>query len=231
VVIFGSNGALGRAVSRRFERAEWQSILCDVTQPTVPSSTFLKIPVDASVMTQYELLETEILAKFGSKRKVDAVINVGGGFRMDNVASNEIFNNLRLMYSSSVECSFVASHLAAKFLREDGTLVLPGAAAAAKPTPWAVSYGCMKSAVHHLVKSIAANGGLPKGATTIGIAPVMLDTPANRESMPGSDFSNWTPVDELADLIFSWADKTRDVVNGSIYKIETAQGKTTTSAI
>ena len=54
----------------------------------------------------------------------------------------------------------------------NGLLVLMGASAALGPTPGAVAYGLAKAAVHHLVKSAAADGsGMPAGSKTIGVCP------------------------------------------------------------
>ncbi len=33
-----------------------------------------------------------------------------------------------------------------------------------------------------------------KSGTVVGILPVTIDTPSNREGMPNADFSAWTPV-------------------------------------
>lgn len=54
----------------------------------------------------------------------------------------------------------------------------------------------------------------------------MLDTPANRASMPNADFSGWTPLADLASKILGWADNVETVENGAIYKIHTTNGRT-----
>ena len=44
-----------------------------------------------------------------------------------------------------------------------------------------MGYGMAKAAVHQLVKSLGSSGsGLPDGSCTLGILPVTLDTPMNR---------------------------------------------------
>lgn len=226
VVILGANGALGQAVAKRFIAASWNPLLCDVSALSAIAGTFHLIDTTLPPKEQYESLAKAVKSEFGEGCRLDAIINVGGGFRMDNAHSNTIFDNLKLMHSSSVESSVIAAHLASLYLKENGLLVLPGAAAAAKPTPWAVSYGAAKAAVHHLVRSLSSGGGLPTGTTVVGIAPVMLDTPANRASMPEADMSSWTPPEEVADRLLAWAEKKDTAKNGSIYRIETVRGKT-----
>ena len=127
------------------------------------------------------------------------------------------------MYSSSVVSSVVSTHLAARYLKRAGFLILPGAAACSRGTPWALTYGAMKSAVHHMVHSLGAPGnGLPENSIAVGVAPVMLDTPANRAAMPDADKSTWTPVDAVADQIFGWCSgRIAAPETGKVYKIVT----------
>jgi dihydropteridine reductase len=226
VLILGANGALGNAVSKRFIDGRWRTLLADVTQDRLKAAPFVQLSSDWGAKQQYESLHNAVKAEFGNDSKLDAIVNVGGGFRMDNARSEDIFENSTAMYSSSVETSVIASHLAANFLKEGGLLVLPGAASANGPTPWALTYGAMKSAVHHLVKSLSADGGLPSRVAVVGIAPVMLDTPTNQQSMPQADFSNWTPCSSIADQLFAWAEGSSKADNGAIYRIETLKGTT-----
>lgn len=80
-----------------------------------------------------------------------------------------------------------------------GVLSLTGAKAALGGTPGMIGYGLAKAAVHQLVKSLAsADSGLPKGSKVNAVAPITLDTPANRGGMPNADFSSWTPLETLA---------------------------------
>ena len=132
------------------------------------------------------------------------------------------------MFESSLKTSVVAARIAATELSPNGLLLVPGSAACAGPTPWAISYGAVKAGVHHLVKSLAAQGsGLPEGAKVVGIAPVMLDTPANRNSMPEADYSTWTPLEEVAEKVFRWASAAEPVASGAVYRISTGSDRTT----
>jgi dihydropteridine reductase len=227
VIIVGANGALGRSVARKFAQASWNAILCDVTAPHPPADRFIQLNSGAELGSQFEQLESGVISHLKSVSSVDAIVNVGGGFRMDDASSPELFANLELMYSSSVGTSMLSAHLAARFLAKNGLLVLPGAAGAVSGTPWALSYGAMKAAVHQMVKSLSSKGsGLADNTRVVGIAPVMLDTPANRSAMPDADFASWTPLEDVSSRLVAWAERKEEVVTGSIYKISTASGKT-----
>ena len=90
----------------------------------------------------------------------------------------------------SVWTSAIAAHVAAKKLAPGGLLILPGAAPVCDGgTAGMIAYGASKAAVHHMNLSVSSkDGGLPDGATSLCLAPVILDTPMNRKFMADADF-------------------------------------------
>lgn len=65
-----------------------------------------------------------------------------------------------------------------------------------------IGYGVAKSAVHHLTRSLAKDGGLPDDAVAFAILPITLDTPMNRKWMPKADFGTWTPLEFVAEYVW-----------------------------
>ena len=163
-----------------------------------------------------------------SGRQLGAILCVSGGFAAGDAQAPELLAGTEDMFARSVFPSFISVQLAARFLRPGGLLLLPGAAVGGNtPTPWGLSYGASKGAVHHLVKSLAAPGsGLPHDVTVVGLAPSTLDTDANRAAMPDADFSSWTPLQELADEVCKWAVTPSLCTNGGIYHVTTKEGQT-----
>ena len=84
VVIFGSNGALGRAISKRFSDASWNRVLCDVVD-SLSSENYINLASRNSTNEQYRLIESKLSELSINPGSVNAVINVGGGFRMEKV--------------------------------------------------------------------------------------------------------------------------------------------------
>ena len=120
--------------------------------------------------------------------RVDAVINVAGGWAGGNAANPDWVKNADLMWKQSVWSSAISATLSAKHLKDGGLLVLPGAKPCVGGTPGMMGYGMAKAAVHQLVKSCGTEGaGLPAGSVTMGMLPVTLDTPMNRKFMPDAD--------------------------------------------
>lgn len=71
----------------------------------------------------------------GSDTRLDAIINVAGGWAGGNVASKEMFKNTELMYNQSVVTSVVAAKVASEHLNANGLMVLSGAAPCVNGTP------------------------------------------------------------------------------------------------
>jgi dihydropteridine reductase len=65
-------------------------------------------------------------------------------------------------------------------------------------------YGISKGATHQLVKSMGVPGALNDRACGVGVLPITIDTPANRDAMPDADFSSWTSPEDMAMKIFEW---------------------------
>lgn len=117
-----------------------------------------------------------------------------------------------------IASSFLAQH----FMNpKSSLLVMIGATAALHPTPSTIGYGTSKAAAHHCLQSIGAATGkgqesranaqvgrrvrqhLPSldNLSAIGLLPLALDTPANRDSMPDADTSSWTSIPALTEEI------------------------------
>ncbi|KAI8851923.1 hypothetical protein BC829DRAFT_441221 [Chytridium lagenaria] len=224
-LVYGGSGALGRAVVTAFKRANW----------TVTSVDF-RVNEDAShniVLAQsldFEGTGRKVEAEFSTLtegKKIDAVLNVAGGWAGGNLLSDDLYKNVSLMISQSVNSSVISAKLAALHLKESGLLALVGANAATDGTPGMVAYGLAKASVHHLVKSAASPGsGLPTNAKAVAILPITLDTPMNRKFMPDADFSSWTSADTISNKFLAWASGSEAVTSGTLFRVITKDGKT-----
>lgn len=238
-LVYGAAGALGRATVDAFRRRNWQTLACDFFDHPNASANIV-LTQSASVMAQSAQV-LEVLQKKASGRSLDAVVCVSGGWAGGNLEDpGALYENTANMLSSSLYASLIASHLASKHLKEGGSLLLPGAAAAlggtAASTPGMIPYGVAKAAVHQLLASLSQReaAGLPAGCRVFAIAPITLDTPGNRHGMPNADFSSWTPLPELAEQIERWCDRTDAAESGAgqaaehgvIYEVITEKGKT-----
>lgn len=233
VLVFGGNGALGKAVVSGFKKEGWLVHSVD-TGVNVEADSTAMVTVGAPPTEQFKSLAPKVAAfaaTGNSEGKFNAVVNVAGGWAGGGL-DTDVVSTFELMCGQSVYSSLFAAQVAHKHLAlgtaaGPSTLILTGAEAAKGPTSFMIGYGMTKCAVHHLVKSIASDPKqLPAGAVTYGVLPITLDTPGNRAGMPDADFSTWTPLDDAARGIVGLATGRQTATNGALLTWVTKAGST-----
>lgn len=126
------------------------------------------------------------------------------------------------MWNMNTVSAISCGHLASTHLKEGGLLVFVGAKAALDGTPGMIGYGISKAVVHHITATMAKNSKF----TTVALLPVTLDTAQNRQSMPSSNFSSWTPLEHVVDKTHEWLKnpETRPK-SGSLISVTTVDNK------
>eukprot|EP00754_Rhynchopus_humris_P040662 Rhum_TRINITY_DN23764_c0_g1::Rhum_TRINITY_DN23764_c0_g1_i1::g.178684::m.178684/K00357/QDPR; dihydropteridine reductase len=224
VVVYGGSGALGRTVVDTFVRNNWQTISIDLAANEAASSA-ISVGADQSWVQASESVLSQLETALGGE-KVDAVVNVAGGWAGGNIAAADIVQSSELMWKQSVQTSIISGQIASKHMADGGLVVMTGAAPALQGgTSFMIGYGMAKAAVHQLVQSLAQDdSGLPANSNVVGILPVTIDTPGNRAGMPDADFAAWTPTQVFADAIFNWT--AQPPANGSLQQFNTTAGNT-----
>ena len=78
-------------------------------------------------------------------------------------------------------------------------------------------YAASKACVHKLTESLAAE---LKGKITVNaVLPLIIDTGANRASMPKADPAKWVAPKELADVILFLASDAGSAVTGALLPV------------
>ncbi|XP_035435319.2 dihydropteridine reductase-like [Spodoptera frugiperda] len=219
LMVYGGRGALGNVCINHFKQANWWVASIDLKPNPIADYNIIVAPnatwyqQEKHVMT---MLDTAL--KDG---KLDAIVCVAGGYRRGNAAKN-LIENTELMWKQSVWPSSIAASVATKYLCNGGLLALTGARAALASTPDSIGYGMAKAAVHNLTKSLGSkDSGMPPSSTTVGILPMTLDTDVNRKCMPNANFSTWTPLSFIPDLLESWIKGVNCPPSGSLVKLDT----------
>ncbi|CAK9290132.1 unnamed protein product [Gordionus sp. m RMFG-2023] len=224
ILILGGNGALGSICVKYFKSKLWRiTSICTKSNEFADKSIILppNDPKYSSLESQYEKIDHEIQEM--KQNKFDCILNVAGGWCGGNAESKDFIKNCDMSLKHSVWTSCIAAHLASKYMKDGGLLLLTGAKASLQPTPGMIAYGMAKSCINNLTLSLSKkDGGLPNNSTVLALLPVILDTPMNRKWMPDSDFSSWTPLNEVAEKIFQWCTKEESrPKNGSLIQIVT----------
>jgi len=104
-----------------------------------------------------------------------------------------IAGNLTATYAT---CRAALPHL----LKAGGSVVTVSARLASVGGAGAAAYAASKAGIEALTRVLALENR-ERGVRFNAIAPVTIDTPANRAAMPKADASRWTPPDALARLV------------------------------
>merc|ERR1712113_1039892 len=184
--------------------------------------------IDAKTLTEQAELVVNGVNKELGETKVDAVISMAGGWCGGNAASKDFIKNVELASKQSLWTSAIAANLAATYVKPNGLLILPGAAAAMEGTSGMIGYGCSKASVHQMTKSLAQNNsGLAENVSVFALCPITIDTPMNRKWMSGADFGTWTPREFISEMVLGWMkDVSSRPETGSLVKLVTNDYKT-----
>jgi len=171
--------------------------------------------VDLSDAAQAKTAIDAIAAHFG---RLDVLINIAGGFAFETVAEGET-KTWQRMYGLNVLTALNASRSALPYLTASraGRIVNVGAMAALQAGAGMGPYAASKAGVHRLTEALATEC---KGKITVNaVLPSIIDTPANRASMPNADFGKWVTPQELAEVILFLASDAAGAVTGALVPV------------
>ena len=133
---------------------------------------------------------------------VAALVNLVGGFaageRLHEAPVEGFERQLELNLMTAVRASRAV--LPAMLEQGGGSIVCVGTKAALEPFSGASGYVVSKAAVLALVKALAVEYR-DDGIRANAILPSVIDTPANRKSMPDADQSKWVPPAQIARVV------------------------------
>ncbi|MBR1122463.1 3-oxoacyl-ACP reductase FabG [Bradyrhizobium lablabi] len=217
IVVTGASGALGKVVA---EIALARGALVagiDFAQTQIPASpTRLELGgVDLTDAAQAKAAIDAAASHFG---KLDALINIAGGFAFETVADGDP-KTWQRMYGLNVTTALNASRAAIPHLSASsaGRIVNTGAMGAIQAGAGMGAYAASKAGVHRLTEALAAE---LKGKITVNaVLPSIIDTAANRTSMPKADFAKWVTPQELAEVILFLTSDAASAVTGALLPV------------
>jgi 3-oxoacyl-[acyl-carrier protein] reductase len=217
VVVTGALGALGKVVAETALARGARVAGIDHAASQVPA-TANRIEfggVDLSDAAQAKTAIDAVAAHFG---KLDALINIAGGFAFEAVAEGDP-KTWQHMYALNVLTALNASRSAITYLSSSGAgrIVNVGAMGALQAGAGMGAYAASKAGVHRLTEALAAEW---KGRITVNaVLPSTIDTPANRAGMPKADFAKWVTPGELAEVILFLTSEAASAVTGALIPV------------
>ena len=217
IVITGALGALGQVVAKEAlaRGARIAGIDHAASQATATPERIELGGVDLTDAAQAKHAVDAAASHFG---RLDALINIAGGFAYETVADGEVATWQR-MYALNVTTALNASRAAIPHLAASSAarIINIGAMGALQAGAGMGAYAASKAGVHRLTEALAAEY---KGKITVNaVLPSTIDTAANRASMPNADFAKWVAPRELADVILFLASDAASAVTGALLPV------------
>jgi NAD(P)-dependent dehydrogenase (short-subunit alcohol dehydrogenase family) len=217
VVVTGASGALGKVVAEAAlaRGARVAGVDHAASQAPVTANRIELGGVDLTDAVQARRAIDAAAAHFG---KLDALINIAGGFAYETVTEGDP-KTWQRMYALNLLTALNTSRAAIPHLATSGMgrIVNVGAMGALQASSGMGAYAASKAAVHRLTEALAAEW---KGTITVNaVLPSTIDTAANRASMPTADFGKWVTADELANVILFLASDAASAVTGALLPV------------
>ncbi len=217
VVVTGASGSLGRVVAELAlaRGAKVAGVDHAASQMPATANRIELGGVDLSDPAQAKKAIDAVASHFG---KCDALINIAGGFAFEAVAEGDP-RTWQSMYALNVLTALNASRSALPYLAASpsGRIVNIGAMGALQAGAGMGPYAASKAGVHRLTEALAAEW---KGKITVNaVLPSIIDTAANRASMPKADFTKWVTPQELAEVILFLTSDVASAVTGALIPV------------
>jgi NAD(P)-dependent dehydrogenase (short-subunit alcohol dehydrogenase family) len=218
IAVTGGFGSLGASVGRAAMAAGARVALLDRADaskaPAELSAALALGGVDLGSASAASTAIARVVERFG---RLDALVNVAGGFRWEKIEGGSI-DTWDLLYQMNLRTAVSASQAALPHLLAggDGRIVNIGAGAAAKAGAGMGAYAASKAGVARLTEALAEELK-DRGVTVNAVLPSIIDTAPNRADMPNADFSRWVKPEQIADLIvFLLSDRARAITGALI---------------
>ena len=211
-VITGASGGLGTWVTQAFVNAGARII--GIARAAAPAQgLFTGVGAD---LTSAEGARLAIDEAWSIHGRIDSLIHLVGSFAGGASVAESDPSTFSGMFDVNVRSAFYVMRAVLPHMREAyrGTLVMTGSKAAIEPSPGAGLYAASKAALLSLTRTVAAENS-NRGITANIVLPGTMDTPANREAMPGADFSSWVRPADVAALIVHLVSPAGAAINGA----------------
>ena len=196
VLITGGTGGLGRAVVGAFVANEWRVVVLDARPAELEGAQVLQ----ADLTDPGAVAEVVAAAQDGPPLR--AVVNLVGGFAADQPVATTPVGEFEAQFALNLRPTYLVTQAALPVLVDagGGGIVCVASRSALHPFAGAAGYCASKAAVIAFAQVVAREHA-GDGIRCNAVLPSMIDTPANRASMPADQHAKLTPPSEIAAVI------------------------------
>lgn len=220
VVVTGGAGALGTAVVTALIEA---GAICHVA--CFDEAEAQRFPLRdhkqvALLVTGNLAEETAIARLYAGIAPLWASVHIAGGFAAAPLRETGIATLRQQLDMNFVSCALCCKAAITAMAGAGGRIVNVAARAALEWRTGAgmVAYTASKTAVAALTVALAEEVA-KDGILVNAVAPSIMDTPANRNAMPGANFSLWPKVEEVTATIVFLASPENRVTRGAVVPV------------
>jgi NAD(P)-dependent dehydrogenase (short-subunit alcohol dehydrogenase family) len=226
VLIAGGTGGLGHAASAAFLEEGAVVIVTyrkqdefDALRQVVGAHALRLEGLSVDVTNEAEVLEqvTAIVTQHG---RLDVLVNAVGGYAGGRKLWEMDANVLDKMLSANLLPGYVLSRAVVPImLRQGRGAIVNVAATAAIDHPASLAaYAASKAAAVAMIDSLDADLK-GSGVRANSILPSIIDTEANRKSMPNADYSKWPKPQEIARVIVFLCSDDAKLIHGAAIRV------------
>ncbi|HYC96709.1 SDR family NAD(P)-dependent oxidoreductase [Brevundimonas sp.] len=216
IAITGGHGVLGRAVLEAALADGLKVAVIDhASGQTVPEGVLELGGVDLTDAAAADRAIAAVVGRFG---RLDALLNIAGGFVWQTVDDGE--PAWTRMFALNLTTALNASRAALPHLKAsaEGRIINVGANGALKAAAGMGAYAASKSGVHRLTEALAEE--LKRTPVTVNaVLPSILDTEQNRKDMPDADPARWVRPADLARVMLFLASPESRAITGALIPV------------
>jgi NAD(P)-dependent dehydrogenase (short-subunit alcohol dehydrogenase family) len=170
--------------------------------------------------------EDDVAAYYAAQPPLWGSIHLVGGFAMSPIADTDLAA-FEKMHQLNAVTAFLCCREAVRSIRRradapgaapGGRIVNVAARPALAPVGGMLAYATSKATVASLTQCLAAEL-VAESILVNAIVPSIIDTPANRASMPGADYAKWPKPAELADVVAHLMSPGNRVTSGALVPV------------
>jgi NAD(P)-dependent dehydrogenase (short-subunit alcohol dehydrogenase family) len=223
VLVAGGTGGLGREVTLAFLQAgattivtyrnaeEFAAVVSAAER--VSATPPVGVSVDVTDSSAVEKFVAELVAKHG---RLDIFVNTVGGY----AGGESLWETNPRLFDRMLDLNLRAGYVLARSImpqmirQKRGWIVNVASKAAVDHAAGGAFYAASKAGALALFDSLAAEVK-PHNINVNSILPSIIDTPANRKMMPGSDFTKWPKPEDIARVILFLCSEESRVIHGA----------------